>query len=204
MKLQSTTISTVMSVIATLIALTALAVSWNSNRPSLIVDDWRIHDRREFGTTRPGDITTLPWGMTFGIKLSGGTNTTLQSVSTSAHSPFNEVQVFPTEAPHRMVGGTTPYTSRLYNIDPCYTQNAGDHDRTVLVRVQIKYTDERLFMGWRTYTDTFYGKFTVGGIDNGGWYIRAQQWDRPETVEGIEEAIPSVAVCSKQGATTGD
>ena len=159
-------------------------LKWHTDRPRLHVDDWTIHEAIEFRVQKPTIITELHWGVNFTVKHSAGIPAELFRVEVEAQSPFvaMENHRFDPVTPNRTVSHNTPYRSNVYNIDPKYTLNKPPLKPAVLVVVTITYSDDRLFTGRKCHTATFRGMYSVGDIDNGMWYIRAEAWDAAEEV----------------------
>ena len=150
-------------------------------------DNWRIHDRVEFPVSDETVITDLDWGITFEVHHGTGQPTRLLLVEVSASSPFGEHHTFPLQSPNRVVPAGTPYRSTIYNIPPRYTINGTGLPRSVLITVTITYEDNRMFNRGFQYRESFHGRFSVGPIQGGGWYIRAQHWDAPgDPLAGVD------------------
>ena len=171
---------------AIVIALGSLVVSIVAVRgtePSLHVDDWKVHNRTEFGTRDKRDIEELSWGLTFSVRHAAGVPPPeLTVVEVRARPPLvgRGLKSFEPETPNQVVSASTPYRSVLYNVPPEYTLKSDSiTDRTVLLEVTITYVDRRMLGFGREYREMFCGKFSVGGIaGDRGWYIRAERWDK--------------------------
>ena len=186
-----------MSTLAIILAASATAffagatffLKWHTDRPRLHVDDWTIHDRTEFPVQKFTIITELKWGVNFTVKHSAGIPAELLRVEVDVKSPFKTVEKhrFNPITPNRTVSPNTPYRSNVYNIDPKYTLNKPPSKPAALVTVTITYSDNRLFAVRKRHTATFRGKYSVGDVDNGTWYIRAEAWDAAEQVQDPQQ-----------------
>ena len=157
----------------------AFHASWHGQQPRLHVDNWRIHGRVEYYTFQERDLAELPWGLTFEVHHAAGAPAELTAVMVDAWSPFvdREPYSFPLQTPNRVVSPATPYDSTVYNVPADYTVNLPPHHHAALLQVTITYLDPRLFRRGKEYHATFCGRFRVGQVDGGGWYIRAENWD---------------------------
>ena len=164
-------------------------LKWHAARPRLHVDGWTIHDRTEFPVPKVTTITKLKWGVNFTVKHSAGIPAELLRVEVDVHSPLRtaENHRFDPVTPNRTVSPNTPYRSNIYNIDPKYTLNKPPSKPAALVFVTITYSDERLFAIRKCHTATFRGRYSVGDVDNGTWYIRAEAWDADEQVHDPQQ-----------------
>ena len=153
------------------------------------MDDWTIHDRTEFPVQKVTIITELKWGVNFTVKHSAGIPAELLRVEVDVKSPFKTVEKhrFNPITPNRTVSPNTPYRSNVYNIDPKYTLNKPPSKPAALVTVTITYSDDRPFAVWKRHTATFRGKYSVGDVNNGTWYIRAEAWDAAEQVQDPQQ-----------------
>ena len=172
----------VVSILSLVVAALAFQTSWHGQQPRLHVDSWRVHDRVEYYTLKERDLTELPWGLTFEVHHAAGAPAELTAVMVNARSPFvdREPYSFRLQTPKRVVSPSTPYKSTVYNVPPDYTVNLPPHRRATLLEVTITYIDRRLLSRGKEYHATFCGRFQAGGIDGGGWYVRAESWDQSE------------------------
>ena len=172
-----------------LFAAATFFLKWHTAKPRLNVDDWTIHDRTEFPVREITTITELKWGVNFTVKHSAGIPAELLRVEVDVHSPFltAENHRFDPVTPNRTVSPNTPYRSNVYNIDPKYTLNRPPLKPAALVIVTITYSDDRLFAVRKYHTATFRGKYSVGNVDNGTWFIRAEAWDAEEQVHDPQQ-----------------
>ena len=163
---------------------------WHLNRPRLHVDDWTIHDRTEFPVRNVTTITQLHWGVNFTVRHSAGIPAHLLLVQVEVHSPLlaAENHRFDPVAPNRTVSPNTPYRSNVYIIDPRYTRNLPPRRPAALVVVTITYADSRPLSFGRRHTATFRGRYSVGDVDDGSWYIRAEPWDVDDQAQGPVQA----------------
>ena len=150
------------------------------------MDDWTIHNRTEFPVRRVTTITELNWGVNFTVKHSAGIPAELLRVEVEVHSPLRNADNhrFDSVAPNRTVSPNTPYRSSVYNIDPMYTRNRPPLKPAALVVVTITYADSRPLAFGKRHTATFHGRYSVGDVDDGTWYIRAEPWDVDEQAHG--------------------
>ena len=185
----STLLTLVFVALASVTALVNFFMKRHTDKPKLHVDDWTIHDRTEFPAQKVTTITKLKWGVNFTVKHSAGIPAELLRVEVDVHSPLltAENHSFDPVTPNRTVSPNTPYRSNVYNIDPKYTLNKPSLKPAALVLVTITYSDDRLFAVRKRHTATFRGRYSVGNVDNGSWFIRAEAWDAAEQVHGPQQ-----------------
>ena len=180
--------------IGALIGAVAIYQRWRSDRPHLVVGDWKIHDRREFHTRTQDDILALNWGVTFEVSHGSGAPARLLKVEVSAEGPLKhqpQRQHFTPRTPNIMVSPASRYSSVVYNIRPTNTRvslpvardyldgrhNIRGSQPCVLVTVTITYRGDGFFGGNRR-TESFQGRVDTGLVANArAWYMRAEQWD---------------------------
>jgi len=187
-------IAAVMTGIGTLVGVVKMYQRWLSDRPHLVVGNWKIHDRREFYTGRRDDILALSWGVTFEVTHGSGGPARLLRVEVSAEGPLRhqpQRQHFRPRTPNVTVSPASPYSSVVYNIRPDNTRvslpvarsyldgrhNVPGHQPCVLVTVTITYRGDG-FLGGKPRTESFQGRVDTGLVANTrAWYMRAAQWD---------------------------